>query len=71
MHLCKLTYSQTLNLQKQLLLQKELPQRQCCIEAYIKQLLAEVEHDILNHQNQGLCYLPKPKAQADNTDTRF
>ena len=22
----------------------------------------EVEHDILNYQNWGLCYLPKPKA---------
>ena len=33
--------------------------------------LDEVEHDIMNYQNQGLCYLPKPKAEADNTDTRF
>ena len=32
-----------------------------------KQLLAEVEHDIMNYQNRGLCYLPKPKAEADNT----
>ena len=37
----------------------------------IKQLLDEVEHDIMNYQNRGLCYLPKPKAEADNTDTRF
>ena len=37
----------------------------------IKQLLDEVEHDIMNYQNLGLCYLPKPKAEADNTDTRF
>ena len=36
-----------------------------------KQLLDEVEHDIMNYQNWGLCYLPKPKAEADNTDTRF
>ena len=36
-----------------------------------KQLLDEVEHDIMNYQNQGLCYLPKLKAEADNTDTRF
>jgi len=36
-----------------------------------KQLLDEVEHDIVNYQNRGLCYLPKPKAYADNTDTRF
>ena len=31
-----------------------------------KQLLDEVEHDIMNYQNRGLCYLPKPKAEADN-----
>ena len=37
----------------------------------IKQLLDEVGHDIMNYQNRGLCYLPKPKAEADNTDTRF
>ena len=37
----------------------------------IKQLLDKVEHDIMNYQNRGLCYLPKPKASADNTDTRF
>ena len=37
----------------------------------IKQLLDKVEHDIMNYQNRGLCYLPKPKAEADNTDTRF
>ena len=36
-----------------------------------KQLLDEVEHDIMNYQNRGLCYLPKPKAEADNTDTGF
>ena len=36
-----------------------------------KQLLDEVEHDIMNYQNRSLCYLPKPKAEADNTDTRF
>ena len=36
-----------------------------------KQLLNEVEHDIMNYQNRGLCYLPKLKAEADNTDTRF
>ena len=35
-----------------------------------KQLyLDEVEHDIMNYQKRGLCYLPK--AEADNTDTRF
>ena len=34
-----------------------------------KQLLDEVEHDIMNYQSRGLCYLPKPKAEADNTDT--
>ena len=36
-----------------------------------KQLLDEVEHDITNYQNRGLCYLPQPSASADNTDTRF
>ena len=40
-----------------------------------KQLLDEFEHDIMNYQNRGLCYLPKPReimqAEADNTDTRF
>ena len=34
-----------------------------------KQLLDEVEHNIMNYQNRGLCYLPKPKAEADNTET--
>ena len=37
----------------------------------IKQLLDEVEHDIMNYENRGLCYLPKPKAEADNTEKRF
>ena len=32
-----------------------------------KQLLDEVEHDIMNYQNRGLCYLLKLKAEADNT----
>ena len=37
--------------------------------AYInKQFIDEVEHDTMNYQNRGL---PKPKAEADNTDTRF
>ena len=36
---------------------------------YNKQLLDEFEHDIMNYQNQGLGYLPKPKAEADSTDT--
>ena len=31
-----------------------------------KQLLDEVEHDIMNYQNRGLC-----PAEADNTDKRF
>ena len=35
-----------------------------------KQLLDEVEDDIMNYQNRGLCYLPKPKVEADNIDTR-
>ena len=41
------------------------------LETYNKQLLDEVEHDVMNYQNRGLCYLPKPKAEPDNTDTRF
>ena len=41
------------------------------LETLIKQLLDEVEHDIMNYQNRGLRYLPKPSASADNTDTRF
>ena len=36
-----------------------------------KQLLDEDEHDIMNYQNQGPCYLWKPDAETDNTDTRF
>ena len=28
--------------------------------AFNKQLLDEVEHDIMNYQKRGLCYLPKP-----------
>ena len=43
---------------------------QVYITVVIKQLLDEVEHDIMNYQNRDLCYLPKPKAEADNTDTR-
>ena len=43
--------------------------RSCLV--YFKQLLDEIEHDIMNYQNRSLCYLPKPKAAADNTDTRF
>ena len=39
-------------------------------DANNKLLLDEVEHDIMNYQNRGLCYLLKPKAEADNTDTR-
>ena len=36
-----------------------------------KQLLDEVEHDSENYQGRGLCYLPKPKAEADNTNQVF
>ena len=38
------------------------------ISICIKQLLDEVEHDIMNYQNRGLCYLAQPSALADNTD---
>ena len=31
-----------------------------------KQLLDEAEHDIKNYPDRGQCYLPKPKADADN-----
>ena len=41
------------------------------VDTISKQLLDEVEHGIMNYKNQSLCYLPKPKAEADNTDTRF
>ena len=37
----------------------------------IKQLLAEVEHDIMKNQCQDLSYLPKEKAEVDNADVRF
>ena len=33
-----------------------------------KQLLNEVEHDIKKYPDRGQCYLPKPKAEADNID---
>ena len=42
-----------------------------CQQTNSKQLLDEVEHDIMNYQNRVLCYVPKPKAEADNTDMRF
>ena len=35
-----------------------------------KQWLDEIEHVIMNYQNRGPSYLPKPRAEADNTDTR-
>ena len=41
-----------------------------CMHGNNKQLLDEVEHDIMNYQRHGLCYLPQPSASADNTDTR-
>ena len=53
---------------------QRLPQLTCQLGKPLadnKQLLDEVEHDIMNYQNRGLGYLPKPKAEADNTDTRF
>ena len=33
---------------------------------YNKQLLDEVEHDIMNYQSRGLCYLPKPKDNSSS-----
>ena len=35
-------------------------------KGYIKQLLNEVEYNIANYQDRGLCY--RPKAEVDNTD---
>ena len=32
-----------------------------------KQLLDEVEHDIMNYQSRGMSFLPKLKAEADIT----
>ena len=49
---------------------QRLPQLTCQLGKPLadnKQLLDEVEHDIMNYQNRGLGYLPKPKAEADNT----
>ena len=37
---------------------------------YIKKLLYEVEHDIMNYQYCSLSYQLKPKAKADNTDSK-
>ena len=54
-----------------ILSEQEKEGRYSRIVAINKQLLDEVEHDIMNYQNRGLCYLLKPKAEADDTDTRF
>ena len=32
-----------------------------------KQLLDEVEHDIMNYQSRGMSFLPKLKAEVDIT----
>ena len=37
----------------------------------IKQLLEEVGHNIMKYQCQGMSYLPKQKAEADNADMKF
>ena len=36
-----------------------------------KELLNEVEHDIMNYQCGGLSCLPKSKVEVNNTDTKF
>lgn len=36
-----------------------------------KNLLDEVEHNIVNYQCRDLSYLPKLKAEADETDIRI
>ena len=62
-----LTSSWSTNTQK-----KELGQYPAILASHLVNnpyLLDEVEHDIMDYQNQGLCYLPK--AEADNIDTRF
>ena len=33
-----------------------------------KQLLDEAEYDVKNYPDRGQCYLPKPKAEADNIE---
>ena len=52
-------------------LRRNMGNAELYLKEAIKKLLDEVEHDIMNYQNRGLCYLPRPKAEADNTDTRF
>lgn len=37
----------------------------------IKQLLDELEHDIMNYQCHGWSYLPTSKAEADKTERRL
>ena len=37
----------------------------------IRQLLEEVVHNIMKYQCQGMSYLPKQKAEADNADMKF
>ncbi|RMX47417.1 hypothetical protein pdam_00002213, partial [Pocillopora damicornis] len=54
---------------------KEIPGRHDFVHKLItqdtKQLLAEVEHDIMKYQCQDLSYLPEEKAEVDNADVRF
>ena len=38
---------------------------------YATKQLDEAEHNIMNYQNRGLCYLPKPKAEAVNRDIKY
>ena len=46
----------------QLGLAVSIDERQMMSKVYNKQLLDEVEHDIMNYQNRGLCYLRKPNS---------
>ena len=39
-----------------------------CYLVLNKQLLDESEHDIKSYPDRSQCYLPKPKAEADNID---
>ena len=36
----------------------------------IEQLLNEVEQDMRNYEDRGLCYLSKPVVEADNTKSQ-
>ena len=47
-----------------------LPPVNASKKEYNKQRMDEFEHVIMNYQNRGPSYLPKPRAETDNTDMR-